>query len=801
MRYLSTLFLISLFAICGAGAQQRTAQLQIHWTSSVDGTAGSVSLLPVDVDLAPSRSREEAIAAWTRAIATSGQTWEALPPGTYRIVIRSATVAADAAPPVDIGEVVLAPGERRVVSTALPRREIRQRDIPIDLPSTDDRLTITQWHNGTPSTLSWRSGGPLIVRAYCAAGDLLQFQTTEHIGTAVLDGHCEQPISVAMTKRADVVARIAVPAGIAVPSWGILRCGDTDIPYLVVRSRIEASVPKGCSELTVRASGFTPVTVPFAKDLGTIALRQSAAAAMRVRGRGGELLAGVRVTAVRSHDAVSMRSKEDIARLSVADSVTDSAGWVRLADLPEESLVLVLHSPGRAFPQFSEPYRFKAGIETILDDLRLEPPANVVVTISLAKSLEGAAEWHEVELSPSGHSHWPSLLPIRAGITADGAVVEDVPPGKWNVAVSGRLRNGHSIRAAETTIDVLPGVDAFVALDIHDALYRARITRDGKPVAGIVNLKPARRGTGRAAVATTAADGTFLALLQSEGDYSFSLQEGNRATVRLDRYIHFGRLEDEVVIELPDHHVRGRVIDGAGNAVAGAGVSVASELTDPSGLAGSRSTPGGEFDIANVSSEPVIVSVSGGDVDGVTLVLDPIRTVRVRVVDVTGAPVRDAILDAEFQGQSIVHSTNGDGVAEFRLTQKQQATPVSLVIATLDLRLSCRLTRLDADQTVQLPSAFGQLRLSGGRPGHNGRWLLSSGGCSVPFLGTHLQRENNGESSIVFPQLAAGTWSYVETRSPEEHAAVIEGRGSTLPALATFAVRSGNAVRVSLPER
>ncbi|HJQ39563.1 MAG TPA: carboxypeptidase-like regulatory domain-containing protein, partial [Thermoanaerobaculia bacterium] len=707
MRYLSTLFL--LFAMGEAGAQQRTAQLQIRWTSSVDSAAGSVSLLPVDVDLPSSLSRDEAIAAWTRTITAGGQTWEGLPPGTYRIVICSATVAADAAPPVDIGEVLLAPGERRTVSAVIPRRETLQRDIPINLQPADDSLTITQWHNGTPSKLSWRSGTPLIVPVQCAGGDLLQFQTTEHIGTAVLDSQCEKPISVAMAKRVDVVARIAVPAGSAMPSWGILRCGDTDIPFSVVRSRVEASVPKDCREVSLRASGFTPVTVPFAKDLGMISLRQSAAAATRVSGgRDGDLLAGVRVTAIRSHDVASMRSQEEIARLSVVSGVTDSTGWVRLAGLPEEPVVFVLHSPGRAYPEFSEPYRFKPGIETILDDLRLEPPANVVVTVSLAKSLESAVELRDVELSPSGHSHWPSRLPIRAAITPEGAVVEDVPPGKWNVSASGRLRNGFAIRAAETTVDVLPGVDAYVALEIHDTLYHGRITRDGQPVAGTVNLKPARRGVGRRApVATAGADGTFLVLLEGEGDYTFFLQERSGGTVRLDRYIHFGRSEDEVVIELPDHHVRGRVIDGAGNAVAGASVAVTSELTEPSALAGSRSKPGGEFEIANVSSgtwsavaetsagrsEPVIVSVSGGDVDGLTLVLDPIRTVRVRVVDVTGAPVRDAILAAEFQEQPIVHMTNGEGVAEFRLRQKEQATPVSLVIAVLDLRLSCRLTR------------------------------------------------------------------------------------------------------------
>ena len=810
-------------SVNGAAHENRTT-LRIQWANSAAAGGDSVSLIPVDVDLPPGLTRDEAIDKWTQDIASAEQQWDGLPPGTYQIVIRAANAAAGVRAPIDAGEVVLAPNEHRTISVAVPDATAPFSDIRIILSETsNDRVTVVHWHNGTPAHLEHRS---FTVHARCAAGDILQFLTAGRIGTAVLDGKCGSAIAVTMMERANVTARISVPAGAVSPPWGTISCDgvSNEIPFEVVHSRIEAAVPAACRQLSLRLSGFTPVTVPYNSDLGTIALSEGAAVAMRVRGgRDGALLSGVRVTALRSHDAAVMRDASEINRLSIVDAITNAAGWVRLASLPEERLVFVLHAPGRKYPQFSEPYAFKRGAETIIKDLRFDPPATVFVTVSLAEPLKDAIELRDVELSSTGHSHWPARAAIRGELTSSGAVIEDVPPGTWKVSMAGRLKNGHSIRTAETTVDVSPGVDAYVALDLHDTLYRGRITRDGQPVAGVVNLKPATRGNGGHTVATADADGMFTVLLEKEGDYSFSLQERGGDGVRLDHFVHFGRPEDEVVIELPEHHIRGRVVDASGTAVRDTVVSANQELGEPAGMAAARNASDGRFEISNVSSgtwnvvaqnasgrsEPAIVTVNGGDVDDVSLTLEPIRTVRVRLVDVTGTPVRDAIIAADFPVpgaptlKSIVSSTNDNGFAELRVSANEEATPVSVIIATMDVRLTCALTRLNTDQTLQLPIGFGEVRIVGPplQRGIMGRYLLSSSGCSVPFIGRRVEQENSGEPSFVFSNLAAGTWAYVETRTPEEQAAVITGRGALLKAIRTFTVRPGGAVRVSLPER
>ena len=80
-------------------------------------------------------------------------------------------------------------------------------------------------------------------------------------------------------------------------------------------------------------------------------------------------------------------------------------------------------------------------------------------------------------------------------------------------------------------------------------------------------------------------------------------------------------------------------------------------------------------------------------------------------------------------------------------------------------------------------------------------WLVSSNGCSVPFLGTRREPDGGGAEAIVFPRLPAGRWSYVETRTPEETAAILTGRASRLTAIETFTVAAGATTRVESPAR
>lgn len=820
---------------------RKGASLGLRWSAPIEPRSEKISLLPVDAALPAQMTRAEAIALWTRSITQSEPRWDGLPSGTYQIVMRSAG-ASSAPPPVDLGEVILAPGEQRSVNVVLPARPANQdasagtfRVLVRDAELENENLHITHWSGSNrtkliPSIRRVAGGSLLTLDAPCSAGSVLVLDTLGEIGSTTLDGTCGETIRVALAPRARLAARITVPSGVRLPRFALLRAtncgagGEMELPFAIADSRVSMTVPSNCSGFSVHASGFAPVTLPARlADVRTIALREGAAAALRIRSAAtADLMAGVRITAIRVHDLPAIRKDADLESMALITAVSDASGWARMDGLPDEHVVFFLRAAGRRHAQVSEPYKLTPGTETVIDDLLLQPASNVHVTVSRPEALADSLDLSAIELRPAGHNHWPRFLAITGAITPSGTVIEDVPPGSWEVQATGRLRNGFAIRAAKTTVDVVSGADQHVTLAIRDGLYQGRVTRAGAPVAGTINLKPADRRSGRRhSVATIAADGTFLVLLEDAGEYTARVQESSGG-VSLNHYVAFTDPEKEVAIELPMRRITGRVVDSTGAPVSDAMVSATQQIADPGGEASARNTSDGRFVLRSVAtgtwaivastksgqSEPAVVSVDVSDVDDVTLLLEPIQIVKVRLTDITGAPVREAFVFAEFpqpgslKSKSDVRSTGPDGAAEFRLSAAQQTSPANLVFATFDVRISCALRRLDADQSITLAPSFGELRLIG-REWEKMRgvqsWLLSSNGCAVPFLGTSRERDITGETAIVFPRLASGTWSYLEIRTPEELAFVLTGRARTLNAIRTFTVESGKVTRVALP--
>ncbi|HWW60909.1 MAG TPA: carboxypeptidase-like regulatory domain-containing protein [Thermoanaerobaculia bacterium] len=823
LRRFANALVLSICALLLNARSSVAASLTVRWSPPAAERPEKISLLPVDIAVPAEVTPAQLIERWTRSIAGSQQRWDALPTGTYRIVFRSTIEPVNASPPVDLGEVVLAADDNRTVTVTLPAPPTNQAvTVQLRVSGAAQVTSVTQWRDGVRSSLSPRPrAGGVDLTAPCTAGSILVIEEPTLIGSVKLDGDCSAPIAVTLFPRASLVARVTVPAGVQLPKSGSLRCTGnivSETPFAVIDSRVDAAVPASCQQMTFVASGFAPVALR-SFDAGRIALTPGAAASFRIRSAAtGDLLGGIRVTAVRAHDLGAMRRDQDIETVSVATAVSEPSGWLRLAGLPEERIVFFLFAPGRKQPQVSEPYVFRTGAETIGDDLLLQPAAMLHVMVQRPDGLGKSLKLDSVEILPRGHNHWPQRLPISGILTPAGAVLEDVPPGPWDVYATGRLDNGFAIRAATTAIEIVAGADQHVMLTIRDNVYHGRVTRAGSPVAGTINLKPSdRRSASRSAVAKVGADGTFQVLLESAGDYAVRVQRrDDGGSVALDHYIAFTDTENDIEIELPVGRIAGRVVDSAGAPVSGASVAARQQIAEPAGEAYARNAPDGRFVVESVGagtwelvastktsrSEPVIVSVDDSDLSDVILRLDPVRIVRVRLTDITGVPVREAFVAPQFplQGslrtKGVVQHTNPDGVAEFRLSDAEQALPISLAFVTLDLRLSCAFARLDADQTFTMPPAFGELRLEGRdweRVAGSQPWLLSSSGCAVPFMGTQLERD-----VVIFPRLAAGTWSLVETRTPRELEQLLTGRGANLTAIQTFKVDAGNMTRVSL---
>ena len=597
---------------------------------------------------------------------------------------------------------------------------------------------------------------------------------------------------------------------------------------LVLLPDSETATPRDVGEIVLAPGDDRRIDVelPVIARTGEArrASKEGASVSVRVRSSGDlRPLRDVVVSAVRAHELAAMRRSLEVERATLATATTGSDGWARLTALPEENLVLVIQRPARANPHVTEPYRFAEGEDTILEDILLDLPANVFVSLSMPDHLSGKVELTRVELFPAGHTHWPEAVPIRGVVTAEGGRLEDVPAGSWTLRAGGKLKDGFALNLAEKEIEVLPGVDRQVALTLTDSLYHGRVTRGGAPVSGSINLKPAGSRSGRRdAVATLGADGTFDVLLEREGEYVVHVQERNRGGVALSRYVTFGDPAKDVAIELPDGRIEGRVVDAGGMPVAGAAVHAAQQFGRPAGASGAISARDGRFTLdsvepgswllsaetADARSEAVTVSYDRSAVDGVTLILEPIRVVQIRLVDTSGVPVRRGFVSVQSPRPNAagtddqVQTSDQNGIATFRLKKTPQVAPVNVVVATPDLRLSCAMRHLDRDQVIAVPASAGEVRItrpaSADRPGVR-PWLVSAAGCSVPFLGVRSERDGSGALLSVFPSLAAGTWTYVETASAQEFAAVVTGRGNTLLPKIRFDVEPSGTTTVVVP--
>lgn len=824
------------------------ASLRVRWDAASQGHGDTLSLVPVQIAIPEGLTRDECISLWTRRVSGTSHEWTSLPAGTYRVVLRSASSVASAAPPSDLGEVILAPGDDRTVTVLMPAATAPERNekrasvsLLILDDSQPDGLVVTQWQEGlveTAATAASRNAAGLLLTAplRCVTGSSVVVASSSLIGAGALSAPCDTTVRVPLGPRAALEGRVTAPKDHVLPNWGTVKVANcfgsaelTEFPFRISGGRFRVDVRSDCADRSLRIGGFSPV--PLASqparssiDLGTVALRPGAAAAVRVRsGADGRPLPNVRIVAVRQSDLAKLANDVNVTPAALATVSTNSAGWARMAGLPEERIVFLLHAEGRRHPQVSEPYTFAAGEESLVDDLLLEPPASLVVTLDLPERLLGAITLDTLDLHATGHNHWPERVPLRGIVTAGGGAIHDIPPGTWKLTASGRLENGFALTVGETTVDVLPGSTQTIALAVADALYRCSLRRSGSPVSGVVNLTPSGGQAGRrTAVARADEDGHFQVLLEGPGRYSLSLQESDGSTVKLPDYVSFDDPASDVTIDLPSGRVSGRVVDAAGSPVEGMAIAATEQSVDAPKSAYARNGAEGTFSLGNLApgrwevvaesksakSEPVVITISEGhEQSGITLIVDSVGDVTVRIVDAAGGPIGAAMIVADVArrdaaaSRSQVQRTAPDGSATFRLQSGEQSVPTSLVVLAPDGRITCALRRLNSDQTVTVPRQFGQLRIVRPRrvvPPEVAEWLLSAEGCAVPFFG-NLATENSEQRTTVFPKLSPGTWTYVVTRGPAERAVVATGRGSSLPPIRAFEVVSGSSAEGVVP--
>lgn len=202
-------------------------------------------------------------------------------------------------------------------------------------------------------------------------------------------------------------------------------------------------------------------------------------------------------------------------------------------------------------------------------------------------------------------------------------------------------------------------------------------------------------------------------------------------------------------------------------------------------------------------SQPVNAGLKADDdqIQNVRLVLEPTTLARIRVRDDRGHTLPQTYVMLAFLSDSLVRSTDASGIAEFQLTTAQKAAPVNVVLTDIRSSLACARVLLDGEREVRMPSSGGEARLVRAGawkmlPQDTRPWLVSSEGCAVPFLGVRHESAGEGQSVAVFPNLAVGRWTYVETYSDGEAQALLSGAAMNRQFGPTFTVEAGKRTGV-----
>ncbi len=431
-----------------------------------------------------------------------------------------------------------------------------------------------------------------------------------------------------------------------------------------------------------------------------------------------------------------------------------------------------------------------AGEETRLaEPLRLEAPASLAVVVSPATDAYGQA-WRIALEREDPRGHFFETV-AEGAVDHDGAFRPDaLAPGAYGVQV----RDPAGSTWLEQPIALAPGANELF-LEVPLVAVEGSVRLGDEPASGKLwfgGTQAARRITFE-----LGEEGEFSGYLPEEGTWPLELESPDAVLVQALEAVLVrvpdGETVAEIEIRLPDTRLAGRVVDGDGDPVAGANLTLVG-LRQPKKRreALARSDGEGRFELRGLSPGEVVVQARKGPADSgwqnasiherleapeLTLVLEELLELSGRVV-AGGQGVAGALLLAqpdpgaggrpESQRQAV---SGPDG--SFRLQLPRRGTALTLWSPPFALRL----LRLEAGQLrgpleLELSSSGGRLLLDltgelAATPDLD-QLLLVRGGSSLSLL--QLLRDLRLPTADVLEVLAIpaaedGTWAFCNRQS------------------------------------
>lgn len=813
--------------------------------------AGWIHLAPAAGQPFNALPLDRALTLWRRPVATS-ITWQSLPATKLDVLFEPDDGAGEI---VALKTVTITRDEATIAALDLPpapaaaseaSRIIRFMVSGKQIGS--DRLTVKRWTSASavavPARVRQVSGGELVeVNAPCADHDRFTFESSRLVGASSPAGGCAETSAVTLHDRATLRFKISTHVAERLPRVGKATISDcathhyiAELPFLIADDGAATLyAPAGCVSVAATAGKFAPFGWPRLelaagppRDLGIVTLNIGTALFVRVVASDGHPASGVTVSVARVDDLAPLRNVLDVAAVApVARGVTDAKGWLALNAIPDGRLVLALRRPGVDYPQLSDVVRVAAGDGRRTIDLTLEEPARVSVTVAHPRDLPSVNAM-SFEMLPLPDNRWPHALAFRARPRDDGsAEFTSVPPGAWRISVRGTVGESTLTSLGYADVALTPGASVAQTIAIQAVVARGHVTRNGAPVQGVITLKPTDDTPREPLTAKLDADGAFILLAPTPGDYRAIVAEPGKQTTAARSVVHVARDAKDLDIALPSGRIEGRVVNEQGEGVSRAHISGVTRVpgTDTYEIAEAHavSRNDGSFSIDGVrdgewaltasteklSSEAVLVSLAENEIrSGATLRLRPKESLSGKLLGADGAPVAGAVVSAAlpppFSGIATGLLARTDANGEFTFSPPPGAPDVANVVVRTSDRVAMAVrTRLSDGMNISLPPSLGAVRLTNA----SGKWardavalhalVAPDGGFLNPLAGGVIA-PSQGRDVLTTPRVPAQQYRYVIVRTPAERALLESGQGTLLPALRTINVQANSVIDINV---
>lgn len=468
----------------------------------------------------------------------------------------------------------------------------------------------------------------------------------------------------------------------------------------------------------------------------------------------------------------------------------------------------------------------------MLDDLELGPPAAMTVEVELSSDLEDdGAEPYQLYLDRIDPR--TPRLSLSEHIPPDGRVrFPELLPGRWRLMGMVKVAGGRPFPGGSDEITVAPGADATAKLELANRVFHGRVTFEGAPVEGFMNLKPLAPPDRNGMNVRLDEEGKFRVPLEGPGTYTVRVSSLHRKRLpdAVVPEVHFEDPGDPVEIRLPEGRISGVVVDKEGNPVPEAKIKSMSNLPvengerfhearrlDESGPDGGFSVkalvPGTWTLVAEADSGESLPRIFQVAVDqhigGVRLVVEKRTEIHGRVVDALGQPVAGARLTITPQAEAAGEvpewtRTTTDALGHFTLATALGGRTANFQVVGQDGLTAAVLAELEEETVVHLPALWASVAISlpceRRSPGLSGAFfLVSEPGAflALPHLGrSELESKSPCRYVRTIPALGAGLWRIVRLDTTAQESILTSGAGGLLQSYGEFRSAPGKTVRV-----